>query len=46
MHSAGHWTQDLSGTAEALDEVIPILKRKGYKFVTIPELWSINETLK
>ncbi len=46
MHSAGHWTQDLSGTAQALDEVIPILKSKGYKFVTIPEMWSHNETLK
>ncbi|PWA11244.1 chitooligosaccharide deacetylase [Pueribacillus theae] len=41
MHSAGHWTQDLSGTAEALDEVIPYLRKKGYEFVTIPELWAM-----
>lgn len=40
MHSAGHWTQDLSGTAEALDEIIPLLKQKGYTFVTIPEMIS------
>lgn len=40
MHSAGHWTQNLSGTAEALDEVIPLLKKKGYMFVTIPEMFS------
>ncbi|HLR68888.1 polysaccharide deacetylase family protein [Virgibacillus alimentarius] len=40
MHSAGHWSQDLSGTAEALDQIIPYLKKKGYEFVTVPELWS------
>lgn len=40
MHSAGHWTQDLSGTVEALDEIIPYLKKRGYHFVTVPELWD------
>lgn len=40
MHSAGHWTQDLSGTVEALDEIIPLLKKKGYMFVTIPEMFN------
>lgn len=39
MHSAGHWSQDLSGTAEALDELIPYLQKQGYEFVTVPELW-------
>lgn len=38
MHSAGHWTQDLTGTVEALDEMIPYLRQKGYRFVTIPEM--------
>ncbi|HHY73312.1 MAG TPA: polysaccharide deacetylase family protein [Bacillus bacterium] len=42
MHSAGHWTQDLTGTANALNDLIPYLKKKGYVFVTIPELWSIE----
>ena len=39
MHSAGDWPQDLSGTAEALDELIPYLQEQGYEFVTVPELW-------
>jgi len=42
MHSAGHWTQDLTGTVQALNELIPHLKKQGYRFVTIPELWSIE----
>lgn len=45
MHSAGHWTQDLSGTVEALDEIIPLLKKEGYMFVTIPEMFN-DEILK
>lgn len=40
MHSAGHWTQDLTGTVEALDELIVFLKRKEYEFVTVPEMWE------
>src|SRR5699024_11743823 len=39
MHSAGDWPQDLSGTAEALDELIPYLQEQRYEFVTVPELW-------
>lgn len=47
MHSAGHWTQDLSGTVNALDRLIPILKKEGYEFVTIPEMWDkMNESTK
>lgn len=41
MHSAGNWTQDLSGTAEALNELIPFLREQGYEFVTVPELLSL-----
>jgi peptidoglycan-N-acetylglucosamine deacetylase len=44
MHSAGHWTQDLTGTVNALNELIPYLKKEGYIFVTIQELWSIEHT--
>lgn len=40
MHSAGHWTQDLTGTVEALDELIVFLKKNDYTFVTIPEMWE------
>lgn len=42
MHSAGHWTQDLTGTVDALDEVIPMLKKKGYEFITVPEMWELK----
>jgi peptidoglycan/xylan/chitin deacetylase (PgdA/CDA1 family) len=38
MHSGGHWTQDLSGMIEALDRIIPKLKKEGVEFVTVPEL--------
>lgn len=41
MHSAGNWTQDLSGTAEALNELIPHLREQGYEFVTVPELMGL-----
>lgn len=41
MHSAGDWTQDLSGMTTALDELLPMLKQKGYELVTVPELLRI-----
>jgi len=41
LHSAGHWTQDLSGTVDALDELIPYLQEEGYEFVTVSELWDM-----
>lgn len=41
MHSGGHWTQDLSGMVEALDIIIPKLKKEGLQFVTIPEMFNI-----
>lgn len=44
MHSAGHWTQDLSGTVKSLDQIIPRLKKHGYRFVTIPEMWWLSHT--
>lgn len=42
MHSAGHWTLDLSGTVQALEKIIPRLRKEGYEFVTIPEMWDIS----
>ncbi|MGP4062366.1 polysaccharide deacetylase family protein [Halobacillus sp. H74] len=42
MHNAGHWTQDLSGTVDSVDELIPLLKSLGYQFVTVPQMWEIN----
>lgn len=43
MHNAGHWSQDLSGTVDALGELIPFLQEKGYEFITVPEMWTINK---
>lgn len=42
MHSAGHWSLDLSATVRALDKLIPRLRKEGYQFVTIPELWDAS----
>lgn len=41
MHDGGDWSMDLSGTAEALDEIITRLKQDGTEFVTIPELVNV-----
>lgn len=44
MHTAGDWTQDLSGTAEALERLIPKFQQQGVKFVTIPEMLRLNRS--
>jgi len=41
FHSAGDWSQDLSGMVEALDRIIPKLKGQGIELVTIPELIGV-----
>ncbi|XID94401.1 polysaccharide deacetylase family protein [Paenibacillaceae bacterium WGS1546] len=41
MHSAGDWTQDLTGMVQAVDALIPRLKEEGYEFVTVPELLGL-----
>jgi peptidoglycan/xylan/chitin deacetylase (PgdA/CDA1 family) len=38
QHSAGSKEEDLSGSVEALPEIIDALKKDGFKFVTIDEL--------
>ncbi|WP_201007960.1 polysaccharide deacetylase family protein [Paenibacillus glycanilyticus] len=38
QHAGGGYGQDLSGTIEALPVLITQLRKKGYKFVTLPEL--------
>src|SRR5699024_11970888 len=37
MHAAGN----VPGTPEALDELLTYLKKNGYQFVTIPDMWKI-----
>ncbi|MCR4401281.1 MAG: polysaccharide deacetylase family protein [Firmicutes bacterium] len=37
-HSSGGPEEDLTGTVEALPEIIAALKQKGYRFLTVPEV--------
>lgn len=41
QHAGGGEGEDLSGTIEALPQVITALKEQGYEFVTVPELLNI-----
>lgn|SRR5690625_5162594 len=38
MHSVG----DVAATVEAVDELIPYLRKEGYYFVTVPDMWNLN----
>lgn len=41
QHSSGSEKENLSGSVGALRDVITTLKKEGYKFVTIPEMFDI-----
>ncbi|MFZ7102665.1 MAG: polysaccharide deacetylase family protein [Peptococcaceae bacterium] len=41
QHCAGGVGEDLSGTVQALDDVIRVLKEDGYQFVTVDKLLGI-----
>jgi peptidoglycan/xylan/chitin deacetylase (PgdA/CDA1 family) len=41
QHAAGSKEENLTGSVTALREIIKILKREGYEFVTVPELLNI-----
>lgn len=41
QHSAGGRNEDLSGTVEALSEIVTQLKGQGYQFVTVDELLGL-----
>ncbi|KHF34233.1 Peptidoglycan-N-acetylglucosamine deacetylase [Paenibacillus sp. P1XP2] len=43
QHAGGGSTSDLTGTIEALPEVIRELKQKGFTFVTVPKLLKIQK---
>lgn len=43
LHSGGNWDQDLSGGVEALDLLIPKLKKQGIRIITIPELLNLPD---
>jgi len=42
QHSSGSKEENLTGSVAALREVIRILKKEGYQFVTIPQLLNIK----
>ncbi|WP_438350895.1 polysaccharide deacetylase family protein [Paenibacillus sp. FA6] len=42
QHAGGGIGSDLTGTIEALPEIILNLRKKGYTFVTVPELLQIS----
>lgn len=42
QHSSGSAEEDLTGSVAALPEIIKILKKEGYEFVTIPELLKLK----
>lgn len=39
MHSVG----DVANTVEAVDELIPYLRKEGYYFVTVHDMWKLND---
>lgn len=41
QHSSGSEKEDLTGSVAALQEIITILKKEGYKFCTVSELLNI-----
>lgn len=43
QHAGGGVGSDLTGSIEALPEVIAELKKKGYSFVTLPEMLGVSE---
>ncbi|WP_235440448.1 polysaccharide deacetylase family protein [Paenibacillus sp. DMB20] len=45
QHAGGGVGSDLTGTIKALPEVISELRRKGYRFVTLPEMLGVKESL-
>nr|WP_245954592.1 polysaccharide deacetylase family protein [Fontibacillus phaseoli] len=44
QHAGGGTGSDLSGTIQALPEIIHTLKARGYHFVTLPELLHISKS--
>jgi peptidoglycan-N-acetylglucosamine deacetylase len=44
QHAGGGVGSDLSGTIEALPDIITELRSKGYSFVTLPEMLGVSES--
>lgn len=46
QHAGGGHGSDLTGTIEALPDIIQMLKKQGYRFVTVPELLQDKQPYK
>jgi polysaccharide deacetylase family sporulation protein PdaB len=44
-HCAGGRNENLSNTVSALEQIIPLLKKEGYNFVTVPTLLSLPTSI-
>lgn len=42
QHSSGSEEEDLTGSVSAMEDIIRVLKKEGYKFVTIPEMFDME----
>ncbi|MEK4452402.1 polysaccharide deacetylase family protein [Paenibacillus sp. FSL L8-0506] len=43
QHGGGGPGSDLSGTIQALPEVVTIMRKRGYSFVTVPQLLQVSK---
>jgi peptidoglycan/xylan/chitin deacetylase (PgdA/CDA1 family) len=43
QHGGGGRGSDLKGTVQALPEVISIMRKRGYIFVTVPQMFQVSK---
>lgn len=44
QHGGGGRGSDLKGTVQALPEVISIMRKRGYSFVTVPQMFEVSKS--
>jgi peptidoglycan/xylan/chitin deacetylase (PgdA/CDA1 family) len=45
QHAGGGTSSTLDGTVQAIPEIIQAIKKRGYKFVTLPELLHTSKAV-